>query len=427
MQITKNYSLLKPGVDDFYDVDEFNKNADIVDEELKRVEKSVGEAVEEIRGEMDTKESLIRNVAEKTSLLNADTIPISDSLASKVTKKITFANLKESLKAYFDSYYNKYIHPTYTAKSAGLYKTTVDNTGHISAVSLVQKDDLVALGLLAQERAPNRNLLLNWDFRNPVNQRGQSVYEASGQYNVDRWRCWGSNGDVRVEVLSEGIRVGGTKHVEILQHIDPELAKGLRGKQVTLSAHIESKTHVELYLWNQSLGSASIYSAYPAGAGVVSVTGIIPQDYPMPMYFVVSTVDSDFIVHSVKLELGPTSTLANDPPANYGEQLALCQRYYQRIKAGKVSPLNLGYAKAINAQTAELILRLQSMRGVPTITGYNNITLDSITTTVCAIWGLATDNSVINLRFMASELNAGEMYGTLLPIDTYIDFDAEIY
>lgn len=44
-----------------------------------------------------------------------------------------------------------YTHPSYTAKASGLYKVTVDATGHISAASAATKDDLVALGLPAQD------------------------------------------------------------------------------------------------------------------------------------------------------------------------------------------------------------------------------------------------------------------------------------
>lgn len=46
---------------------------------------------------------------------------------------------------------NKYIHPAYTAKSSGLYKITVDATGHISAVAAVTKTDITALGIPAQD------------------------------------------------------------------------------------------------------------------------------------------------------------------------------------------------------------------------------------------------------------------------------------
>ncbi len=42
---------------------------------------------------------------------------------------------------------NKYTHPSYTAKASGLYKVTVDATGHVSAVAAVTKDDITALGI----------------------------------------------------------------------------------------------------------------------------------------------------------------------------------------------------------------------------------------------------------------------------------------
>lgn len=40
-----------------------------------------------------------------------------------------------------------YTHPTYTAKSSGLYKVTVDGTGHVSATAAVSKSDITGLGL----------------------------------------------------------------------------------------------------------------------------------------------------------------------------------------------------------------------------------------------------------------------------------------
>ena len=42
---------------------------------------------------------------------------------------------------------NNYTHPAYTAKASGLYKVTVDATGHVSAVAAVTKADITALGI----------------------------------------------------------------------------------------------------------------------------------------------------------------------------------------------------------------------------------------------------------------------------------------
>lgn len=46
---------------------------------------------------------------------------------------------------------NKYVHPSYTAKSSGLYKITIDATGHVSAVTAVTKADITKLGIPAQD------------------------------------------------------------------------------------------------------------------------------------------------------------------------------------------------------------------------------------------------------------------------------------
>lgn len=44
-----------------------------------------------------------------------------------------------------------YTHPNYTAKTNGLYKITVDNTGHVSGTKSVSKADITALGIPAQD------------------------------------------------------------------------------------------------------------------------------------------------------------------------------------------------------------------------------------------------------------------------------------
>lgn len=44
-----------------------------------------------------------------------------------------------------------YQHPTYTAQDAGLYKITVDGTGHVSVATAVTKGDITALGIPASD------------------------------------------------------------------------------------------------------------------------------------------------------------------------------------------------------------------------------------------------------------------------------------
>lgn len=46
---------------------------------------------------------------------------------------------------------NKYTHPSYTAKASGLYKVTVDSTGHVSGATAVVKSDITGLGIPGQD------------------------------------------------------------------------------------------------------------------------------------------------------------------------------------------------------------------------------------------------------------------------------------
>ena len=46
---------------------------------------------------------------------------------------------------------NNYTHPSYTQQASGLYKVTVDATGHVSAVEAVTKEDITGLGIPAQD------------------------------------------------------------------------------------------------------------------------------------------------------------------------------------------------------------------------------------------------------------------------------------
>ena len=46
---------------------------------------------------------------------------------------------------------NRYIHPEYTPKVSGLYKITVDETGHVSDATLITKSDIVDLGIPGED------------------------------------------------------------------------------------------------------------------------------------------------------------------------------------------------------------------------------------------------------------------------------------
>ena len=87
------------------------------------------------------------------SLINADELYVvagGDQIATETDDglmssedKIKLDNIEENA--------NNYIHPAYTSRSNGLYKVTIDSTGHVSNVTAVEKDDITDLGIPAQD------------------------------------------------------------------------------------------------------------------------------------------------------------------------------------------------------------------------------------------------------------------------------------
>lgn len=74
---TSNYGLTKPLPSEFYDVEVQNGNMDIIDTQMKALDP--------------------KSATAKTTLADADTIPLNDSAASNALKKITWANIKTVL------------------------------------------------------------------------------------------------------------------------------------------------------------------------------------------------------------------------------------------------------------------------------------------------------------------------------------------
>jgi hypothetical protein len=71
--------------------------------------------------------SAINGSSAKATPVDADAVALIDSAASNALKKTTWANVKATLKAYFDTLYNLYVHPNHTGDvtSAGDGATTI--------------------------------------------------------------------------------------------------------------------------------------------------------------------------------------------------------------------------------------------------------------------------------------------------------------
>lgn len=86
--------------------------------------------------------------------LDDTTVDLSGYVEKEAGKGLSDENFTAALKDKLDGIAagaNKYVHPTHTAAASGLYKTTVDEEGHVTATTPVTKDDITKLGIPAQD------------------------------------------------------------------------------------------------------------------------------------------------------------------------------------------------------------------------------------------------------------------------------------
>lgn len=250
----------------------------------------------------------------------------------------------------------------------------------------------------------NRNLLDNWYFGNPVNQRDVSGTISSAGYFLDRWKLISGS----VAISTDGITLNGTM------------------QQVLETAPV---------------GTVTASALTQAGVGEVVPT------YDSASKTVTVTADGEKLV-AVKLEMGPQQTLAhqedgvwvlNEIP-DYGEELTKCMRYLQVLAAPYDTSGNgvaIGYAN----NTVDLWVPIPlavPMRISPTPTvptggaalfkaGKTSDSPKDVTR-VTGGWAMQTGGacSVRSLIFTSSGLTAGETYALFMRQGAQIVFSAEL-
>ena len=164
----------------------------------------------------------------------------------------------------------------------------------------------------------NPNLLDNWYFGNPVNQRGASGTISTEGYFFDRWKLVSGS----VTINSGGIVLNGTI-AQVLEYA--------AGQTVTATVLTPD--------------------------GVTDVTPVYDDETKT---FTVTTQGKT--IRAVKLELGTQQTLThqengvwglNEIP-NYGEQLRKCRRYCRVYKSGEILPC-LAYGQSDGWYTSAVL------------------------------------------------------------------------
>lgn len=295
----------------------------------------------------------------------------------------------------------------------------------------------------------NRNLLDNWYFGAPVNQRGKTTYSGTG-YGIDRWKA---------EAVTPNVTTIKDGYIELSQNaLISEILEepySLCGKQVTVSAltttglcsataTVPSKEELSAITTDETIG-VSYFAVNGNSTGYVCL-----QHSKEHTTKVMLRAYSGYTVGviAVKLEMGSQQTLAhqedgawvlNEIP-DYGEELTKCMRYLQIISTPYDTSGNgvaIGYAN----NTVDLWVPIPlavPMRISPTPTiPTGGVSLFKVgktsgspkdVTRATGGWAMQTGGacSMRSLIFTSSGLTAGETYALFMRQGAQIVFSAEL-
>lgn len=181
----------------------------------------------------------------------------------------------------------------------------------------------------------NRNLLDNWYFANPVNQRGATEYIINrfNQYHIDKWTA---AGNFKITLENDGLKITNTSdsvYANIMQRL--EFARfGKKERTVTLSLF----TGDDLY---SVTGTVSFQDQNGSCSFATPFGAIRMYTYNSLTEFTIDVAPGkETKIQAVKLELGSNQTLAhkennvwvlNEIP-DYATELAKCQRYFYKTQ-----------------------------------------------------------------------------------------------
>ena len=260
------------------------------------------------------------------------------------------------------------------------------------------------LGISAGGGGVNRNLLDNAWFT--VNQRG-ATGASSSSYGLDRWEGiqdgYAVNNDGSVTITGRMRQLGDWSYVW--------------GKTVTISAMNTSGTVAS---WTGTMAAGTYSLGSMVNVTVTSATEI--------NFYAVSNLKA------VKLELGSTSTLAQDAPPDYGTELAKCMRYFQRIKGTSTNyaPIGLGFTTSassgvIAAVLVPLPVPLRATAITVAKSGNLSLLAGSTSYTPSAITYYDHTEQQLRLNVTASGMTAGQFcYLQFSQSAAYIDLSADL-
>jgi len=197
----------------------------------------------------------------------------------------------------------------------------------------------------------NPNILHNWDFRNPINQR--SVTSFNREYGIDRWIA---NNYREVTITESGLVIlyGGW----ICQRLENRLGN----KTVTVSV----RTTDGIITSGTGIFPSTVNGRTDINRGRFNFILFCRSLYDE---IVITPQTQDETVEAVKAEIDSNSTLHLDPPMDWAVEMPKCLRFFVNLKQ---KPILYGYRNTSTGTVFYLPLSVP-MRINPTFSSYSEI------------------------------------------------------
>lgn len=167
------------------------------------------------------------------------------------------------------------------------------------------------------------NLLDNSDFRNPVNQRGQTSHSTTG-YTVDRWIKGNEHGTVTVNNKHITLQGGSTNACWFQQKIPH--GDSLVGKTLTFAV---MDSDGELTIGSKTISNSSNSEFVRKNWGFLFFNAVT-NDVLLVSIVVNVGQTKDFVWAALYEGEYTAETLPEYQPNGYGAELAECMRYFQK-------------------------------------------------------------------------------------------------
>lgn len=220
----------------------------------------------------------------------------------------------------------------------------------------------------------NENLLINWDFKNFINQRENTTLTGVG-YIGDCWKSTGATGSFSVG--EDGITMSVPSTASTACYLCQWLEDDYTNKEITLSC---VENGIVYSISGVVTKEDVLYKDLPSGVRLAFAYDTASNKQRYRVYIAVG-IGETTTISKVKLEFGTGSTLTADQSVNRVAELAKCQRYYRRLKSavnGSLTPMGIFYASSASA--GFLVMDIGDMYTIPTIT-FSNMSSIVITKT----------------------------------------------